>query len=109
MVIASLISLHDRALRRRQDLSDTCCDAWGVSDPPGRGCDRRPELGGGSLTPLLPLFSLSAARATRGAAKTAAPIDARANPVAPTLTEKRIAAALRGALGGRQDCSLCAE
>jgi len=73
MVIASLISLHDRALRRRQDLSDTCCDAWGVSDPPGRGCDRRPELGGGSLTPLLPLFSLSAARATRGAAKTAAP------------------------------------
>ena len=62
MVIASVISLHRCLLRRRQNLCDTCCDTWGVSDPRGRGWGRRCVSGGGSLTPHTALSPLCPGR-----------------------------------------------
>ena len=62
MVIASVIALHRRVLRRRQNLCDTCYDTWGVSDPRGRGWGRRCVSGGGSLTPHTALSPLCRGR-----------------------------------------------
>jgi hypothetical protein len=58
VVIASLISVHGRVLRRRKNLGNTCCDIMGVSDPRAAGGAVGASREGGRSRPTS-LFHLS--------------------------------------------------